>query len=135
MKNRFVLALLFLFFFFFALGMSVLLAQGPGPGPTPDVNPEGNTGALKTRIETGGGYDAHSGNASRSVTDLRVPGALGVYGLDFTRHWNSIPPEEDEAQAVWPTDFGFSGWAHSWGWSAIRSGHPEIGRASCRERV
>jgi RHS repeat-associated protein len=117
MRNRFLLALALSFFV--ALGMTGALAQLPGP--TPDANPEGNTGACKARIETGGGYDAHSGNASRSVTDLRVPGALGIYGLDFTRHWNSIPPDEDQAQAVWPTDFGDSGWGHSWGWSAMES--------------
>jgi RHS repeat-associated protein len=115
MRTRFVLALAVSFFL--ALGMMGALAQSTGP--TPDENPEGNTGALKARIETGGGYDAHSGNASRSVTDLQVPAALGDYGLDFTRHWNSIPLDVDEAHAVWPTDFGDSGWGHSWGWSAM----------------
>ena len=58
---------------------------GAGPLPTPDENPEGNTGALKSQVETGGSYDAHSGNASRIVNDLHVPGALGTCGLDFTR--------------------------------------------------
>jgi len=63
MRNRFVLALAVSFFF--ALGVRGLVAVSPGPEPTPDANPKGNTGALKGRIETGGGYDAHSGNASR----------------------------------------------------------------------
>ena len=86
--------------------------------PPPDENPEGNTGALKPQIQTGGSYDAHSGNATRMVNDLHVPGALGDYGLDFTRYWNSVPNDNDNSSAVWPTDFGTSGWSHSWGWYA-----------------
>jgi YD repeat-containing protein len=101
---------------FLVLGVGSLLAQTPAA--TPDENPEGNTGALKAQVTTGGSYDAHSGNATRIVNDLHVPGALGVYGLDFTRYWNSIPNDHDNAYAQPPTDFGFSGWSHSWGWYA-----------------
>jgi RHS repeat-associated protein len=86
--------------------------------PAPEKNPEGDTGALKPQITTGGSYDAHSGNATRSVEDLRVPGALGVYGLDLTRHWNSIPVDHGNPYAVLPTSFGTSQWTHSWEWSA-----------------
>jgi hypothetical protein len=67
---------------------------------------------LKANVTTGCGYEAHTGNASRSVTDLHVPGALGVYGLDFTRHYNSGQKD--------PSDVGFvsKGWSHSWNWIA-----------------
>ena len=98
------------------LGLGSLLAQTPAA--TPDENPEGNTGALKAQVATGGAYSAHSGNATRSVTDLHMPGALGVYGLDFTRHWNSVPNDLANPYAVPPSSFGFSGWSHSWEWYA-----------------
>lgn len=99
------------------LGTGNLLAQAPLP--TPDENPEGNTGALKSQVETGGSYDAHSGNASRIVNDLHVPGALGTYGLDFTRYWNSVHNDDTNIAAEWPTDFGYTGWSHSWRWAAV----------------
>lgn len=93
------------------------LAQAPAP--TPDENPTGNTGALKGQITTGSSYDAHSGNGTRIVNDLHLPGALGVYGLDFTRYWNSLHPDLDSnANAEWPEDFGHTGWSHSWRWTA-----------------
>jgi RHS repeat-associated protein len=85
----------------------------------PAENPEGNVGALRSQVVTGGSYDIHSGNASRIVNDLHVPGALGTYGLDFTRYWNSLHDEDTNSGAVWPTDFGYSGWSHSWKWNAV----------------
>jgi len=115
MRNRFVLA----------IGLPLLVALGIGElgaaAATPDENPAGNTGALKAQVATGGSYDAHSGNATRIVTDLHVPGALGVYGLDFVRYWNSLHPDHDDPEAVWPMDFGVSGWSHSWAWIAAYS--------------
>ena len=115
MRNRFVPALALLFSF--ALGLENLGAQVPGA--TPEDNPTGNTGALKAQIQTGGSYDAHSGNGTRIVTDLHVPGALGAYGLDFTRYWNSLHNDFDNPNAEWPMDFGASGWSHSWRWNAV----------------
>ncbi|MEY2564968.1 MAG: hypothetical protein QOH88_3161 [Verrucomicrobiota bacterium] len=103
--------------FLFVLGASSLRAQTPAA--TPDENPEGNTGALKAQITTGGSYDAHSGNATRMVNDLHLPGALGVYGLDFTRYWNSIPNNYSNSDATLPSSFGASGWSHSWEWHAV----------------
>jgi RHS repeat-associated protein len=102
--------------FLLSLGTCELSAQAPAPGP--DVDPEGDTGALKAHVGTGCGYDPHSGNATRSVTDLRYAGAPGVYGLDFTRYWNSLLNDSDNPNAVEPMDFGNSGWSHSWAWSA-----------------
>ncbi len=91
----------------------------------PDQNPTGNTGALKGQITTAGSYDAHSGNATRSITDLYVPNAPGLYGLDFTRHYNSVRSDSQHnsrAQtgpvADQTTDFGSPGWSHSWSWKA-----------------
>ncbi len=115
MRSRFVLALIFAACA--ALGGSRLDAQAPAA--TPDENPEGNTGALKSQVETGGSYDAHSGNATRVVNDLHVPGALGVYGLDFTRYWNSVHNDDTNLAAELPMDFGASNWSHSWRWSAV----------------
>lgn len=90
-----------------------------GTAPSPDEDPEGDTGALREQVETGGSYSAHSGNASRIVKDLHVPGALGTYGLDFTRYWNSLNNADINIAAEWPTDFGYSGWSHSWRWKAV----------------
>src|SRR6266446_6264701 len=108
---------LFAGFYFLSLGVGSVLAQTPAA--TPDENPEGNTGALKAQVTTGGSYDAHSGNATRIVNDLHLPGALGIYGLDFTRYWNSLHPDYDNEFAEWPFEFGASGWSHSWRWSAV----------------
>jgi RHS repeat-associated protein len=105
--------------------ISTMLAVGGGalfgqaPNPDSHDNPTGNTGALKPQITTAGSYDAHSGNGTRIVTDLQVPGALGVYGLDFARYWNSLPVDRDNPDAAAPSDFGNSAWSHSWGWSAV----------------
>ncbi|MEN3370689.1 MAG: hypothetical protein V7609_2832, partial [Verrucomicrobiota bacterium] len=93
--------------FFFALQTTAMLGQTPGA--TPDENPEGNTGALKGQVTTGSSYDAHSGNGVRVVTDLHLPGALGVYGLDFTRYWNSLRNDTENAYAVTSPAFGASG--------------------------
>jgi len=97
------------------MGRAALFAQAPVA--TPDENPESNTGALKAQVTTGGSYDVHSGNATRSVSDLHVPDALGMYGLDFTRYWNSLHNEDANMVAAWPMDFG-GGWSHSWRWAA-----------------
>jgi hypothetical protein len=114
MKGRLFLALAVSFLL--GVGSRGLLASGAA---APDVNPEGDTGALKAQIQTGGSYDIQSGNATRIVNDLHVPGALGAYGLDFTRYWNSLHPEDTNEDAEWPLDFAYSGWSHSWRWTAI----------------
>jgi len=115
MKGLFSLALAISFYL--RLGASALMGQALNAEPDP--NPTGNTGALKTQIETGGSYDAHSGNSTRIVPDLHLPGGLGIYGLDFTRYWNSLPIDHDNPDAANPSDFGASPWSHSWGWSAV----------------
>jgi hypothetical protein len=103
-----------------SIGLFVVLppAWAQTTAPTPEENPEGNTGALKAQVTTGGSYDAHSGNATRVVTDLRVPGGLGVEGLAFTRYWNSLPNDYKNPFAVFPSSFGTSSWSHSFQWYA-----------------
>lgn len=121
MRIRCVFALAFLFVF--VPGRGHVQAQTL---PTGDENPTANTGALKAQIETGGSYDAHSGNATRAVTDLHVPGAVGVYGLDFVRYHNSLRNDRNPGSTYLhpepipeqPTDFGSPGWSHSWSWTA-----------------
>jgi hypothetical protein len=115
MRNRLLVALVL---GSFAVNQD-MLAAAPNSW---EENPTGNTGALKAQIETGGSYDAHSGNATRVVNDLHVPGALGEYGLDFTRYWNSTHNDYDNDDADWSTDFGYSSWSHSWKWTAVE-GH------------
>jgi RHS repeat-associated protein len=104
---------------FFALG-ETLFGQAQVPAPNPGENPESNTGALKEQITTAGSYDAHSGNATRIVEDLHLPNALGKYGLDFSRYWNSLHPELDNPYADWPGAFADSRWSHSWRWVVTR---------------
>ncbi|MFZ1220144.1 MAG: hypothetical protein WAO00_12685, partial [Chthoniobacterales bacterium] len=116
MKKRFLLGLV--------LGAFVVSKAALASAPTTnwENNPSGNAGALKGQIETGGSYDAQSGNSTRIVNDLHVPGALGEYGLDFTRYWNSVHNDIDNKEADWSLDFGYSGWSHSWHWAA-EEGH------------
>jgi YD repeat-containing protein len=116
LKSRITHLLAFLVVFAFGLDE---LRGAVGPAPTPDENPEGETGVLKPQVTIGGSYDPHSGNATRMVNDLHVPGALGMYGLDFTRYWNSIPNDEGNEAAHLPVDFADSSWTHSWRWAAV----------------
>lgn len=117
MRNRFVLALAFSFVPL-VLGTTGLLAQA---NAEPDQDPSSNLGALKAQIETGCGYSAHSGNGTRSITDLRVPGGVGDYGLDFVRYYNSLRNDRYQANSTHEPeqriDFGAPGWSHSWNWS------------------
>ncbi len=52
-------------------------------------NPTGPTGEFNGNVNTGGSYDPYTGNATRTVTDLVVAGAVGQYGLSLSRTWNS----------------------------------------------
>jgi YD repeat-containing protein len=104
------------------LTFSLLLATGlpqsaPATEPGQEKDPTGDAGALKGKVETGCGYDPRTGNASRSITDLHVPGAVGENGLDFTRHWNSLSAQPDLPTSTESDPFGPGGWSHSWHWS------------------
>src|SRR6266487_616814 len=52
-------------------------------------NPSGVAGAFNGQITTGCSYDAYTGNASRSVTDIAVAGGVGEYPLALVRTANS----------------------------------------------
>jgi hypothetical protein len=70
------------------------LGQGQAGGDTPT----GLAGGFGGSITTGGGsFDPYERNASRSVTDIVVPGA--VVPFTYTRIWNSR-----------------SGWSDNWSW-------------------
>jgi RHS repeat-associated protein len=103
-----------------SIGITPLHAQSNTPRPVwdPNEDPAGTAGVLRDQVETGGGYNAHNGNAHRAVTDLEVPGALGAYGLDFTRHWNSTDASLGETGGDGAGPFGYGGWTHSWNWIA-----------------
>lgn len=89
---------------------AVALNRAGAQSGNPEPNPEGDSGVLKAQVTTGGSYSPHSGNATRSVPDLQVPGARG--DLDFVRHWNSV-----HGQGSAP--FTGGGWTHSWHWELI----------------
>ena len=59
----------------FAIGTSDLSAQ------VGDNNPRGNSGIFNGQINTGCSYDPYTGNATRSITDIAVAGAVGEYPL------------------------------------------------------
>lgn len=94
------------------LALAALAFATLAPGQTNDksTNPEGNAGILKPQIGTAGGYDGHSGNGSRVVTDLKFDGVPGG-GMDVVRHWNSIHSAEFQP-------FAGGGWSHSFAWAA-----------------
>lgn len=74
-------------------------------------NPTGPAGVFNGNITTGCSYDPFTGNATRSITDLAVTGAVGNYPLAFTRTANS--------RYLQPGEFGFGqagGWRHSYAW-------------------
>ncbi len=48
-------------------------------------NPTGPSGMFNGNVSTGCSYDPYTGNATRSVTDIVVSGAVGKYPLAFTR--------------------------------------------------
>ena len=63
-----------------SIGKTPLHAQSNAPRPVwdPNEDPAGTAGVLRDQVETGGGYNAHNGNAHRAVTDLKDPGAPGA---------------------------------------------------------
>ena len=75
-------------------------------------NPAGTAGAFNGEITTGGSYDPYTGNATRSITDLSVAGAVGAYPLAFTRTLNT------RYTPGLKSPFGEAGnWRHSYQWT------------------
>jgi hypothetical protein len=55
-------------------------------------NPTGVAGMFNGNVNTAGSYDPYTGNATRSITDISVAGAVGTYPLAFTRTTIPISP-------------------------------------------
>jgi hypothetical protein len=84
------------------------LGQGQAGGDTP-TGPAGSYGGS---ITTGAGsFDPFERNASRSITDIVVPGA--VVPFTYTRIWNSQGEH--------------SGWRHNWQWDLDEHSTTELG--------
>ncbi|MEY2508897.1 MAG: hypothetical protein QOH01_3226, partial [Verrucomicrobiota bacterium] len=78
-----------------------------------DDNPTGTSGRFNGNITTGCSYDPYTGNATRSVTDLAVAGAVGAYPLAFTRTMNTR-----YTPGAGTLEFGQAGtWRHNYQWS------------------
>jgi RHS repeat-associated protein len=72
-------------------------------------NPTGPSGIFNGNITTGCSYDPYTGNAIRKITDITVAGAVGSYGLSFSRISNS--------RGAFDYRFGMPGaWRHSYRW-------------------
>jgi RHS repeat-associated protein len=79
---------------------------------TGNDNPTGISGKFNGQITTANSYDPYTTNATRSITDLVVAGAVGEYPLEFTRTTNS------RYTPGLPVDMGAPGsWRHSYQWS------------------
>ncbi len=82
-----------------------------------DMNPTGTSGQFNGNITTAGSYDPYTGNATRAITDLVVPGAVGAFPLAFTRTLNTRVIDYPGPGAG-RSDFGFPGaWRHSYQWT------------------
>src|ERR1700730_5263613 len=92
----------FIFCLLFAVSSTELYAQ------VGNNNPTGPAGAFNGSVTTGCSYDPYTANATRSITDIVVAGAVGEYGLSLSRTWNSRTP----------------GWQHSHNWAIDAFGVP-----------
>jgi len=76
-------------------------------------NPTGVSGMFNGNVNTAGSYDPYTGNATRSITDISVAGAVGAYPLAFTRTMNSR-----YTPGAGTLEFGAAGsWRHSYQWT------------------
>jgi RHS repeat-associated protein len=74
-------------------------------------NPSGVSGIFNGNITTGCSYDPYTGNATRTITDIAVAGAVGDYPLALVRTANSRSPA---------TNYMFErpgGWTHNYNWN------------------
>jgi RHS repeat-associated protein len=73
-------------------------------------NPAGASGIFNGQVTTGCSYDPYTGDATRSITDIAVAGAVGEYSLALVRTANSRAPSTTEV-------FGWAGgWNHNYNW-------------------
>jgi YD repeat-containing protein len=92
------------------VGFSNLAAQVQAPSAT-DVSPTVNA-EVSSVINTGSGYDAWTGSARRTITDLEVPGAVGSHGLKWVRSYNSA--SKDNGNGGWSFSYTWRYWGRGW---------------------
>src|SRR5207253_781527 len=86
-----------------------LLLPNPLRAQVGNDNPTGPAGNFNGTVTTGGSYDPYTGNATRTITDIVLAGAVGDYGLSFSRTSNS---------RSLVSQFGAGGgWQHPFTWS------------------
>jgi RHS repeat-associated protein len=91
----------------FALCLIPLHGFGQAPG---NDNPTGVAGVFNGNSTTGCSYDPYTTNATRTIPDLTVAGAVGAYPLQWARTMNS--------RVAGGSIFGQAGgWKHSYQWS------------------
>lgn len=73
-------------------------------------NPGGVSGIFNGQVTTGCSYDPYTGNATRSITDIAVAGAVGQYPLALVRTANSRAPATTQVFSAW------GGWNHNYNW-------------------
>ncbi len=80
-------------------------------------NPTGNAGFFNGNSSIGCSYDPYTANATRTIPDITVAGAVGSYPLQWARTMNSRNPGGSSLL------FGAGGgWSHSYAWSLQDSG-------------
>ena len=82
------------------------------PASAQNDNPTGKAGVFNGNSNTAGvSFDPYTSNTTRTLLDLSVPGAVGSYGLQWTRTMNS------RITAGPNYDFGLAGsWQHAYNW-------------------
>jgi RHS repeat-associated protein len=86
-------------------------------GEAGDDNPTGVSGQFNGNITSGCSYDAYTGNATRVVDDIVVPGSVGAYPLKWTRYWNSHTNSSSFNGARW--SFSYMGYSWAWNFPAL----------------
>jgi RHS repeat-associated protein len=93
----------------FVLSLALLALVSELRGEVGGDNPTGVAGIFNGNVTTGCSYDPYTGNATRTVTDISVAGAVGEYGLSLSRTFSS--------RNGWGHDFGMAGaWHHNYNW-------------------
>jgi RHS repeat-associated protein len=72
--------------------LSCLISFCELQGQVGNDNPTGPGGAFNGNVTTGCSYDPYTSNSTRTITDISVAGAVGEYGLSYSRTWNSRTP-------------------------------------------
>ena len=107
-----------------AFASSIFAEDDDPPPPDPEQNgdpemtasigaggdtPTGASGSFSGSIQTGAGsFDPYERNASRTITDIVVPGA--VIPFTYTRTWNSRSSSHNNYSLLG------SGWHNNWSW-------------------